>query len=96
MAKRTAKAAPVHLRLYVAGNAPNSVIAVANARAICDEHYTLGYKLEIIDLMDHPAKALKDGIIVTPTLVRLLPAPARKVIGTLSDKNRVLLALGGR
>ena len=95
MAKSTAKASGVHLRLYVAGNAPNSVIAVANARAICDEHYTLGYKLEIVDLMDHPARALKDGIIVTPTLVRLVPAPARKIIGTLSDRNQVLLALGG-
>jgi len=46
--------------------------------------------------MDHPARALKDGIIVTPTLVRLVPAPARKIIGTLSDRNQVLLALGGR
>ncbi|MEA2764832.1 MAG: circadian clock protein KaiB [Gemmatimonadaceae bacterium] len=95
MAERALKASEVHLRLYVAGNAPNSILAVANAKAICDEHYTLGYKLEIVDLMEHPLRALKDGIVVTPTLVRIRPAPNRKVIGTLSDKNRVLLALGG-
>jgi circadian clock protein KaiB len=95
MAERALKASAVHLRLYVAGNAPNSILAVANAKAFCDEHYTLGYKLEIVDLMDHPLRALKDGIVVTPTLVRIRPAPTRKVIGTLSDRNRVLLALGG-
>jgi circadian clock protein KaiB len=84
----------VHLRLYVAGRAPNSVLAIANAKAICEDHYVLGYKLEIVDLMDHPLRALKDGIVVTPTLVRLLPKPSRKVIGTLSDREQVLLALG--
>jgi circadian clock protein KaiB len=84
----------VHLRLYIAGQAPNSVLAIANAKAICEDHYVLGYKLEIIDLMDHPLRALKDGIVVTPTLVRLLPKPSRKVIGTLSDREQVLLALG--
>ncbi len=85
---------PVHLRLYVAGQAPNSVLAIANARAICEDHYLTGYRLEIVDLMDHPLRALEDGIVVTPTLVRLLPKPARKVIGTLSDQKQVVLALG--
>ena len=95
MSKRAAKTSAVHLRLYVAGNAPNSVLAIANAKAICDEHYTLGYKLEIVDLMEHPVRGLTDGIVVTPTLVRLLPAPVRRVIGSLSDRNQVILALGG-
>jgi circadian clock protein KaiB len=88
------KIAPVHLRLYVAGQAPNSVLAIANATAICEGHYLPGYKLEIVDLMDHPLRALEDGIVVTPTLVRLTPKPTRKVIGTLSDQTQVLLALG--
>jgi circadian clock protein KaiB len=86
--------AEVHLRLYVAGEAPNSVLAIANIKAICDAHYLQGYKLEIVDLMDHPIRALEDGIVVTPTLVRLLPKPARRVIGTLSDRTQVIIALG--
>jgi circadian clock protein KaiB len=81
------------LRLYIAGQAPNSVLAIANAKAICEDHY-VGYKLEIVDLMDHPLRALKDGIVVTPTLVRVLPEPTRKIIGTLSDREKVVLALG--
>ena len=94
MRKSPPKSGAVHLRLYVAGQAPNSVLAIANAKAICEGHYLSGYKLEIVDLMDHPLRALEDGIVVTPTLVRLLPKPARKVIGTLSDQKQVLLALG--
>ena len=94
MPKPPKKSAAVHLRLYVAGQAPNSVLAIANVKAICEAHYLTGYKLEIVDLMDHPLRALKDGIVVTPTLVRLLPRPARKVIGTMSDQTQVLLALG--
>jgi len=84
----------VHLRLYVAGHAPNSVLAIVNAKAFCEAHYLPGYKLEIVDLMDHPLRALEDGIVVTPTLVRLMPKPSRKVIGTLTDQRQVVLALG--
>ena len=94
MRKKPTDSGVVHLRLYVAGQAPNSVLAIANAKAICEMHYVLGYKLEIVDLMDHPLRALNDGIVVTPTLVRLLPEPVRKVIGTLSDREKVVLALG--
>ena len=94
MPKPPTKSAGVHLRLYVAGHAPNSVLAIANAKAICEDHFVLGYKLEIVDLMDHPLRALEDGIVVTPTLIRLLPKPTRKVIGTLSDRKQVLVALG--
>ncbi len=84
----------MHLRLYVAGQAPNSVLAIANARAICEGHYLAGYQLEIVDLMEHPLRGLSDGIVVTPTLVRVRPTPTRKVIGTLSDQKQVVLALG--
>jgi circadian clock protein KaiB len=83
----------LRLRLYVSGSAPNSVQAIANARAICDEHFALGHELEIVDLLEHPTRALADGIIVTPTLLKLLPLPVRRVIGSLSDTNQVLLAL---
>ena len=87
--------AGLRLRLYVAGNAPNSVRAISNLKAICDEHFPSGCRLEIVDLLVHPQRALADGIIVTPTLVRLSPLPVQRVIGTLSDTNQVFLALGG-
>ena len=86
----------IRLRLYVAGNAPNSLRAIANCRAICDEHFASGHDLEIVDLLDHPKRALADGIIVTPTLLKLLPLPVQRVIGSLSDTNQVLLALSSR
>jgi circadian clock protein KaiB len=80
------------LRLYVAGRSPNSLRAIANCRAICDEHFASGHELEIVDLLEHPERALADGIVVTPTLLKLVPPPAR-VVGNLSDTNQVLLAL---
>ena len=83
----------LHLRLYIAGNAPNSLRATANARAICEEHFAFGHELEIVDLLEHPLRALADGILVTPTLLKLLPLPVQRVIGNLSDTNQVLLAL---
>jgi circadian clock protein KaiB len=91
---KRAAAAILRLRLYIAGNAPNSVRAIANAKAICDEHFASRYELEIVDLLDNPSQALADGIIVTPTLVKLLPLPVQRVIGNLSDSNKVLLTLG--
>lgn len=86
----------LRLRLYVAGSAPNSVRAIANIKAICDEHFASRYELEIVDLLEHPRRGLADGIIVTPTLLRLLPIPVQRVIGNLSDTSQVLLALSGR
>ena len=96
MAKAHDKAQGLRLRLYVAGNAPNSVRAVANVRAICDEHFASGHELEIVDLLEHPKRALADGIIVTPTLLKLLPLPVLRVIGSLSDTNQVVLALSSK
>jgi len=84
------------LRLYVAGNAPNSARAISNAQALCDAHFPSRYELEIVDLLDHPQQALNDGVIVTPTLIRLLPLPTQKVVGTLSDADQLLLVLAGR
>jgi circadian clock protein KaiB len=82
------------LRLYVAGNAPNSLNAVANAKAICEAHLGSHYELEIVDVLKHPRRALADGIIVTPTLLKLLPLPVQRVVGNLSDTSQVLLTLG--
>jgi hypothetical protein len=84
------------LRLYVAGNAPNSVRAIANARAICREHFDPACVLEIVDLLLQPRRALRDEIIVIPTLLRLSPGPARRVIGNLSDVSQVLAVLESR
>jgi circadian clock protein KaiB len=83
----------LRLCLYVAGQAPNSLRAIANIKAICDEHFALSHDLEIVDLLDHPRRGLTDGIIVTPTLLKLQPLPLQRVIGNLSDTTQVLFAL---
>jgi len=88
-----ATGAGLRLRLYVAGNAPNSLRAIANARTICDEHFDGCHELEIVDLLVDPRRALADGIIVTPTLLKLWPLPMQRLIGNLSDTNQVRLAL---
>jgi circadian clock protein KaiB len=81
------------LRLYVAGSAPNSLRAIANARAICDEHYPARHEIEIIDMLVEPRRALADRIIVTPTLLKMFPKPVQRVIGNLSDTEQVLFTL---
>ena len=84
---------PLRLRLYVAGGAPNSLQAIANIKAICAEHFARTHKLEIVDLLEQPERASSDGIIVTPTLLKVSPLPAQRMIGNLSDTNQVLLTL---
>ena len=84
----------VVMRLYIANNAPNSRRAVANLAAICKEHLEDNFKLEIVDVLEYPLRALDDGILVTPSLTKLSPLPAAKIVGNLSDKNSVLHALG--
>ena len=84
----------VVMRLYIANNAPNSIRAVANLAAICKEHLEDKFKLEIIDVLEYPLRALADGILVTPSLAKLSPSPAAKIVGNLSDKSSVLQALG--
>jgi circadian clock protein KaiB len=96
VAKANTHKAGLMLRLYVAGHAPNSERAIANARAICDEHFANGHHLEIVDLLEHPRRALDDGIIVTPTLLRISPLPVQRVIGNLSDTAQVLETLTGK
>ncbi len=81
-------------RLYVADETPNSVRAVANLQAICQEHLRDCYRLELVDILQEPLRALSEGVLVTPTLVRLSPLPVRKIVGDLSNRTAVLLALG--
>ena len=82
-----------HLRLYVAGQSPKSLHAFANLKTLCDEHLAGNYEIEIIDLVEHPGLARSDDILAVPTLVRRLPAPLRKIIGDLSNTERVLVGL---
>jgi circadian clock protein KaiB len=86
----------VVLRLYIAGNAPNSALAVANLDAICREYLKEACDLEIVDVLEHPQRAMAAGILVTPTLSKLYPLPAAQVVGNLGDKPKVLLAIGIR
>lgn len=81
------------LRLYVAGQSPRSVRAVENLRRVCDQHLAGRYRVEVIDLLVNPALARGDEIVAVPTLVRKLPDPIRKIIGDLSDTDKVLVGL---
>lgn len=81
------------LRLYIAGKTPKSVAALANLRRICDEHMNGRYEVEVIDLMESPHLAKKDQIVAIPTLVRQLPEPLKRIIGDLSNTERVLIGL---
>jgi circadian clock protein KaiB len=84
------------LRLYVAGQTPRAVAAFANLKKICEEHMKNRYRIEIIDLLKNPQLAKGDQILAVPTLVRKLPAPVRKIIGDLSNTERVLVGLDVR
>jgi len=82
------------LRLFVTGSTKRSVRAIANARGICESHLKGRHELEVIDLYEHPEAAARDEIVAAPTLVKLLPSPLRRVIGDLSDRQRVMASLG--
>ena len=81
------------LRLYVAGQTPRSMEAFRNLKKICEEHLKGRYSIEVIDLLENPRLAKGDQILAIPTLVRRLPEPVRKIIGTLADTERVLVGL---
>ena len=94
--KKAAKEAAIakwRLRLYVAGNTPNSIAAFANLKEICEKHLGGKYEIEVIDLLRNPQLAAGDQIIAVPTLVRRLPYPVKKIIGDLSNQERVLVGL---
>ena len=81
------------LRLYVAGQTANSLKAFTNLKRICEEHLKNEYSIEVIDLLENPLLARGEQIVALPTLVRKLPEPVRKIVGTLSDEERVLVGL---
>ncbi len=104
MAENTEESGPAHqdreqdnefyiLKLYVAGQTPKSLAAFANLKKICDEHMKSRYRIEVVDLLEHPQLARGDQILAIPTLVRKLPEPVRKIIGDLSNTERVLVGL---
>src|SRR5215203_5375729 len=82
-----------NLRLYVAGQTPRSLSAFNNLKQICEEYLKGKYHIEVIDLIENPTLARGDQILAIPTLVRKLPQPIRKIIGDLSDTERVLVGL---
>jgi circadian clock protein KaiB len=84
------------LRLYVAGKTPKSVTALNNLKKYCEEHLKGQYKIEVIDLLIHPQLAEGDQILAIPTLVRKVPVPIRKIIGDLSNEEKVLVGLNIR
>jgi circadian clock protein KaiB len=81
-------------RIYVAGDAQNSVEALGNLHEICARLLPDRHEIEVVDVFQEPKRALADGVFMTPALVKLSPAPSRKIIGTLSQTKTVLLALG--
>lgn len=81
------------LRLYVAGQTPKSITAFANLKKICEAHLPGRYKIEVVDLLQHPQLAAGDQIVAIPTLVRKLPEPLRRIVGDLSNTERTLVGL---
>jgi circadian clock protein KaiB len=81
-------------RIYVAGDALNSTQALSNLAALCRAHLPDRHQIEVVDVFKDPKRALADGIFMTPTLIKLAPSPVRRIVGTLSQTQTVLLALG--
>lgn len=89
----TDAAPPLKLTLYVAGQTPKSVAAIRNLERMCEDHMPGRYEVEVIDLRQHPQLAREHNIVAIPTLVRSLPVPVQKIIGDLSDEQKVLVHL---
>ena len=87
------KKSQYNLRLYVAGQTPKSVTALANLKNICETHLAGRYRIEVVDLLENPQLAAGDQILAVPTLVRRLPEPLKRIIGDLSNRERVLVGL---
>jgi circadian clock protein KaiB len=80
-------------QLYIAGGAPNSVRALSNLYALCQKHFPASHRIEVIDILIQPLRALAEGVVVTPTLVKVSPAPEQQIIGNLSEEAELLRAL---
>ena len=81
-------------QLFIAGDTPNSVLAINNLNSLCEKHLVNRHQIDIVDVLAEPSRALTESIFMTPTLVRISPLPARRIIGNLSDFHSVLEALG--
>lgn len=92
-ASSAATSARYVLRLYVTGLTPRSLIAIESTKRICEEHLKGRYELEVVDISKHPSLAQGEQIIAAPTLIKELPQPLRRLVGDLSDQDRVLLGL---
>ena len=92
-ARRAVSKAVWELRLYVAGQTPRCLTALANLKKMCEEHLAGAYRIEVVDLLENPQLAQGDQILAIPTLVRRLPTPVRKILGDLSASERVLVGL---
>ena len=91
---RSEEKGPFVFRLYVVDEGPGSARAIANLSAICKNHLPDNHQIEIVDLLQNPRRVLSNHIMATPTLIKLSPAPVRKIIGDLGEEAKVLLALG--
>jgi len=89
-----ARAAGFVFRLYVAGEAPNSQLALRNLKVLCQDHYRDDFHIDVVDVLLSPERAWTEGVIVTPTVVRLTPEPGIRIIGNLSNTDQVLSVLG--
>lgn len=90
------KVTKLKLRLYVAGHAANSVHALSNLTALCNEHFPSAHDLEVVDVLAHPQRVMDDGVVVTPTLLKLRPTPVQRIVGGLGDTSQLLRVLEGR
>jgi circadian clock protein KaiB len=86
----------IQFRLYIAGDTQNSMLALANLSALCEARLPKHYKLEVVDVLREPKRALADGVFMTPTLVKLSPSPVQKIVGTLSESSQIFKVLGLR
>jgi len=91
---RSSSSARYKFLLYVAGDTENSLRAVANLNALCREHLPGLHDIEVVDVFQEPRRALADGVLMTPTLIKIAPAPARRIVGTLSEADPLIQALG--
>ena len=94
MRARASRPRAVRLRLYVAGHTQNSALASANLAAICEAHAAGRHQIEVVDVLLDPLRALADGVLMTPMLIKLGPGPVRKIVGTLSQTGIVVQVLG--
>ena len=88
------RSTPYKFRLYVAGNTENSALALANLKALCRDYLAGHFTIEVVDVFREPQRGLSDGVLMTPTLIKLTPGPVKKIIGNLSEGLTVLRTLG--